>query len=245
MSGEDDMFVNPEDMIDHNGDLNNFENFMTIFVAYNQNNIAEGKDWDKWPEWELCLTEIKDDLHFEAEEDEEETIQKRKDWLALMQFIHDSNAVTLNGYTISIMGEHGTQFRFELGLVDEVWLGPGEIESHLENVKNSIGKKYLLRPLSHLMFRGIEHSLGTFWTCPEHVPKYGGKGTSFTKDYLCIDRNDDVNFPADTLSVIKKCIADTDIWITEFEKDIKAIERAEWMEENWPGGIPDQDWEYQ
>ncbi len=79
MSGENDMFVNPEEMIDHNGDLNNFENFMTIFVAYNQKSIAEGKDWDNWPEWELCLTEIKDDLHFEAEEDKEETIQKRKD----------------------------------------------------------------------------------------------------------------------------------------------------------------------
>jgi len=245
MSGEDDVFISPEEMIDHNGELNNIEKFMTIFVAYNQKNIAEGKDWDNWPEWEFCLTELRDDLHFEAEEDEEEIIQERKDWLALMQFIHDSDAVTLNGYTISIMGEHGTQFRFELGLVDEVWLAPGEIESHLLDVKNTVGRKFLPRSTSYTMFRGIEHSLGDYWICPEHVPEYGGKGTAFTEEILCIDRNDNVNFPADTLALIKKCIADTDIWVTEFEKDLEAIERAEWREENWPGGIPDQDWEYQ
>jgi hypothetical protein len=246
MRGGDDVFVNPEDMIDHNGELNNIENFMTIFVAHNQKNIAEGKDWGTWPEWELCLTEIKHELHFEDDEGSEEIIQERKDWLALMQFIHDSDAITLNDYTISIKGKHGTQFRFELSLADEVWLIPGEIESHLEDAKNLIGKKYLPTiPLRSLMFKGIEHSLGQYWVCPEHVPKYGGKGTSFTEETLHGDRNKDVNFPADTLSLIKKCIDDTEIWTTEFEKDIKALERAEWMEENWPGGIPDQDWEYQ
>ena len=246
MSGEDDIFVSPEDMIDHNGELNNIENFMTIFVAYNQKNIAEGKDWDNWPEWEFCLTELKDALHFEQDDDSEEVIQERKDWLALMQFIHDSDAVTLGGYTITIQGDYGTQFRFELGLVDEVWLFPGEIESHLQDVKNTVGRKYLPRSTSYAMFKGIEHSLGDYWICPEHVPKYGGKSTVFTHEKtLEIERNSEVNFPADTLALIKKCIADTEIWVAEFEKDLEAIERAEWMEENWPGGIPDQDWEYQ
>ena len=246
MSGEDDMFVSPEEMIDHNGELNNIEKFMTIFVAYNQENIAEDRDWNNWPEWEFCLTELKDALHFEQDDDSEEVVQERKDWLTLMQFIHDSDAISLNDYTITIQGDFGTQFRFELGLVDEVWLFPGEIESHLQNVKNTVGRKYLPRSTSYTMFRGVEHSLGDYWICPEHVPKYGGKGTAFTHEKtLDIERNSEVNFPADTLSLIKKCIADTDIWVVEFEKNLKAIERAEWMEENWPGGRPDQDWEYQ
>ena len=246
MSGGDDIFISPEEMIDHNGDLHNLENFMSIFIAYNQKNIAEAKDWDNWPEWELCLTEIKDELHFEQEGDSKEVIQERKDWLALMQFIHDSEAVSLNGYTITIQGNHGTKFRFELGLADEVWLFPGEIEAHLQNIKDIVTRRHLPRSTSYAMFRGIEHSLGDYWVCPEHVPKYGGKSTAFTHDSLLgIERNCEVNFPADTLDVIKKCIADTEIWIAEFERDLQAIERAEWMEENWPGGIPDQDWEYQ
>jgi hypothetical protein len=250
MSGENDEFVSPEDMIDHNGDFNNIENLMTIFVAYNQKNIADGTVWDNWPDWELCLTEMMQELHFEHENDSEEVRQERKDWLALMQFIHDSDVITLDGFTITVLGKYGSQFRFELCLEYEVCVLPGEMEAKLQKLKDAKGKRRLFRAFHQRTIKPdpsqqIEHSLGELWTCPEHVSEYGGKGTSFTDDTLIIDRDDNENFAKATLSLIQKCIDDTQVWITAFEKDMQAIERAEWLEENWPGGIPDQDWEYQ
>jgi len=41
------------------------------------------------------------------------------------------------------------------------------------------------------------------------------------------------------------CIDDSDIWKMMFEQDLADIEHHEFMEKEWPGGRPDQDWEYQ
>ncbi len=74
-----DGFTHPDDMIDHNGNLELAEAFLNIFVAYNQQNIAEGKAWDRWPEWELCLTSMNDDLHFvDKENDSPEILAERE-----------------------------------------------------------------------------------------------------------------------------------------------------------------------
>jgi len=52
-------------------------------------------------------------------------------------------------------------------------------------------------------------------------------------------------FPSALLSLLCLCIDDTRIWSIAFLEDSQAMERVQRMEENWPGGIPDQDWEYQ
>ena len=33
--------------------------------------------------------------------------------------------------------------------------------------------------------------------------------------------------------------------LKHIHEDVEKLGRAQWMDENWPGGIPDQDWEYQ
>ena len=65
-------YKEPEEMIDHNGNLDTVSGLMSIFFAYNQKQADEGTTWSTWPDWELCLTSMKDDLHFEDDEDSDE-----------------------------------------------------------------------------------------------------------------------------------------------------------------------------
>ena len=62
-----------------------------------------------------------------------------------------------------------------------------------------------------------------FWTCPEHVPKYGGMQTSQTlDDWYCF--NTDVfqmTLPEKLIAVILLCLDDTEIWKIQFEQDIE------------------------
>ena len=57
-------YEEPDEMIDHNGNLDTVSGLMSIFFAYNQKEADEGTTWATWPDWELCLTSMKDDLHF-------------------------------------------------------------------------------------------------------------------------------------------------------------------------------------
>ena len=115
VSPNDDEIIPPEDMIDHNNaNFAQIESIMGIFVAYNQANIKQGTDWDTWPEWELCLTEMNGDLHFEYDDDSDEIKVLRLHWLNVMQFIHDSENIQIDGYTITVQGQHGTEFDFDI-----------------------------------------------------------------------------------------------------------------------------------
>ena len=44
---------------------------------------------------------------------------------------------------------------------------------------------------------------------------------------------------------IKKEIVKNKQDLKHIHEDVEKLGRAQWMDENWPGGIPDQDWEYQ
>ena len=72
-NSSDEGIIPPEEMIDHNNaNFAQIENILGIFVAYNQANIQKETDWDAWPEWELCLTEMNADIHFEYDDDSDE-----------------------------------------------------------------------------------------------------------------------------------------------------------------------------
>ena len=242
----DKSIIPPEDMIDHNNaNFSQIENIMTIFVAYNQANIQQGTPWDNWPDWELCLTEINSDVHFELEDDSDEVRAQREHWLAVMQFIHDSEDITADGYAITVNGSHGHTFSFDICFDNELWLCLGEMDKHVEKILDKYGTRFITRPNPYIMPSGVNHSLGPMWICPEYVPKYGGQDTHFTGDYFCLMKGDGDSFPTALHSLLNLCIDDTEIWAIAYIDDLKSQGRAEWMDENWPGGIPDQDWEYQ
>ena len=244
--------VHPEiAAIDHNANLEPIEQLMKIFSAYNHQHRNEGTAWSVWPDWELVLTSMKDELHFiNANSDTQEVIEQRQHWLQFTQFINDCEAITLDGYTIIVGGNHGQQFMFDMCMEYEYWVTPRSLDEHYQ--KTNSAKKGLLGPpwkrntLLHFVRHEVSHSLEAYWQCPEHVAKYGGKWTRYTHDSsFCIEPNADETFPQGMMRIIQMCIEDTEIWSVLFEKDLSDIEHHEFMEREWPGGIPDQDWEYQ
>jgi hypothetical protein len=129
-------YLSPEEMIDYDDNLDHIESFIQIFAAYNQHNTASGAAWDTWPDWELCLTSMDSDLHFvDPGRDPPETVAQREHWLAVTQLIHEHEAVSYEGYTITIQGKHGHTFAFDFCLEIEAWGAPGtyaEYKARLE-----------------------------------------------------------------------------------------------------------------
>ena len=69
-------YQHPDELIDHDANLDEPAAFFGIFAAYNQHNIANKKRWNTWPSWELCLTEMDIGLHFLMPE-----IDTHDDWV--------------------------------------------------------------------------------------------------------------------------------------------------------------------
>ena len=243
-------YTHPNDIIDHNANLQLPEKFIQIFSAYNQHNIAESKEWDTWPEWELVLTSLDDFLTFgEPETDPPELVAEREHWLALMQFMHGSSAIAIDGYTVTVTGNYGHTFSFDMCIEYGDWVTPGSLVKHYEK---TVGKdvEQLGPPwqpnVLHFFMKGIvEHSLGAFWTCPDHVPVYGGMPTrQATEVDFCIEQKQDQCFALAMLSMLHRCIEDPHIWKMGFEHDLAQIEYIKEIEEEWPSGRPHQDREY-
>jgi hypothetical protein len=243
-------YVDPDEIIDHNGNLQLPSKFIEIFSAYNQHNSAEGKDWDTWPEWELVLTSLDDFLTFgEPNDDSLEVSAERQHWLTLMQFMHDSKAITIDGYTIKVLGNYGHTFSFDMCIEYEDWVTPGSLVKHYEKTVGTgveqLGPPWQPNVLQYFMKGMIEHSLGAFWICPEHVPMYGGKPTvQATEVDFCIEKVEGQCFPLAMFSMLNLCIEDTHIWKMGFEHDLAQIEYIKEVENEWPSGRPHQDREY-
>ncbi len=235
-----------EDMIDYNNtNFGQIENVLTIFKAYNQANIEQDTPWSIWPEWELCLTAIDSDIWFEDDDDSDLIEAIRSHWLSVMQHLHDSENISLNGHTIEILGQHGNTFSFDVSFDSECWIGPGELEDHVQEVQDKMGKRFIQRPIPFNTPNHINHSLGELWFCPSHVPEYGGKQTYFSTSTICITPTDGHTFPSALLTLLHLCLDDSEIWAIGYLADAQILERAEWLDENWPNGVPDQDLEYQ
>ena len=239
----------PEDILNYNDNWNTVSGLMEVFHAYNQQQQDEGKPWSKWPDWELCLTDMKHELHFDDEKDSESLHAQRKHWLAVMQFIYNHDRIEYHEYTITIQGRHGNTFSFDMFLAEECWTDPGAVEKHLRLNKQARkahdGEAWKFNTKIYFLTNAIQHSLGEYWTCPKHVPKHGGKATNYTHEStFCFHGSAYESFPEALMILINLCIDDSEIWRIQYEEDRKNSGHVDWMEENWPGGRP-EDFEYQ
>ena len=235
-------YTDPMEIIDLFGNLDLPEAFIQIFVAYNQHNIAEGKAWDNWPDWELCQTSMKEDLHFEDKEnDSPEVLAERRHWLAVTQFMHDSDKISIEEYTITIKGNFGNTFSFDFALANKRWGAPGTFAEHKKilDADSLKPKAWMWAPRRYDSEYLIGHSLGPFWVCPEHVPIHGGESTTHTADSTFCIAGMSGNYPSNLLSLMQLCIDDRHIWSMQFGSDILQQIRIEWWEENWPSGRPE------
>ena len=237
-------YLNPEDMIDHNGNLDKVQSFMEIFIAYNQHNIANEIAWDTWPSWELCLTSIDQDYAIiDTRIDTESDWVKRSQWLAVMQFLYESPHITWEGYTLSVQGRHGTTFSFDLSLDLNSFVHPGDMSEHdrlvLEGKHSpSWKKKNGGGRMVYAALETVKHSLGSYWAIPDHVSDWGGKWSDHLAEET-ISFCQHGGFPINIMSVSALCIDDTRIWLQQVSKQIYAQVRAEWWEEHWPQGRPE------
>ena len=239
---ENNGYKKPEDLIDYDSDLDKPKNFFGIFAAYNQHNIAENKAWDKWPEWEFCLTSMNDTLHFEElENDKLQVIAEREHWLALAQFIYENDEISIDDYTISINGRNGNKFAFDFCLEINCWGTPGTFAEHkswMESSKGKINPNVRKRNLYGFEHQ-IGHSLGPWWTCPEYIPSYGGKSTIHTPDSsFCVTAAGET-FPLCMLSAINLCIDDFQIWIIQYKEAESTAEYIQRIEREYPSGRPE------
>ena len=110
-------YTHPDELIDHDANLNEAAAFFGIFAAYNQHNMAGGTRWDTWPSWELCLTEMDIGLHFLMTDiDTHNDWVQREHWLALAEMIHEHPSISMDGHTITIQGQHGHTFGFDFSV---------------------------------------------------------------------------------------------------------------------------------
>ena len=240
-------YTHPDELIDHDANLDEPAAFFGIFAAYNQHNIAGGTRWDTWPSWELCLTEMDIGLHFLMPEiDTYEDWVQREHWLALAETVHDHPSISMDGYTITIQGQHGHTFGFDFSVELEVWGAPGTYAEHKADMVAFAKKpKAWMWAVPSWSYTGtVSQSLGPYWTCPDYIPEYGGESTIYTPDdYFCIDGVNET-FPSNLLSLIHLCIEDHHIWVMQYKEALATAEYTERMEREWPGGRP-EDYEYQ
>ena len=240
-------YTHPDELIDHDADLDKPAAFFGMFAAYNQHNIANGTRWDAWPSWELCLTSMDIGLHFLMPQlDTHEDWVQREHWLALAQTVHENPAVSMDGYTITIQGQHGHTFAFDFCLDIEKWGAPGTFASYKAKKESEAKKPMAWKwgPPAYLFANNVAHSLGAYWTCPDHIPEYGGESTIHTPDdYFCIDGYNET-FPSNLLSLIHLCVEDHHIWVMQYEDALATAEYNQKVEREWPGGRP-EDYEYQ
>lgn len=237
-------YADPGDLIDHDADLDETAAFFGLFAAYNQHNIAQGTPWDTWPDWELCLTSMPHELQF-VEDASEEALVKMGHWLETVQFIHESPHVSVDGYTLSVQGNHGTTFSFDLSLDLRCWTRPGDMAKHMQMLKEGTRPREWMRlhggngGVVYAGMHAVGHSLGSFWYVPDHVPYLGGRATNHTADeeFDLYPEHDSLGLAM--LTLIHLCIEDTAIWLIPAEQDIYEHIRVAWWEENWPQGRPE------
>jgi len=245
-------YQKPEDIIDYNKELDTINGLMSIFYAYNQQNQDEKKRWSVWPEWELCLTSMKESIHFEDEKDSNDVRVTREHWLSFFEFIYNHESITYDGYTLAIKGNHGTTFSFDISLEEDCWANPGSMNDYAKKkdewkkMKEIDSRHKWKYHFSQIGFKDVvQHSLGSFWICPKHVPYYGGMQSVHTADsWYCFHKSSDECLPLSMMSLIHLCIDDTEIWNIQFEEDQGTREYIEKMEKEWPGGRP-EDYYYQ
>ena len=113
---------------------------------------------------------MKDHLHFEDDSDSDEIKAERAHWLGFFQLIHENDSISFDGYTITIQGQHGHTFSFDVSIVNGCWVNTGamaEYNRRYEEWKQDKQKKSWMVMRSDFYHRDvIDHSLGSFWTCP-------------------------------------------------------------------------------
>lgn len=221
-----------------------FDSIEFIMSAFNEYNKQANTEWS-WPEH---IEEISSSLKL----DKNLTLKMKKDWLIIAKFICENESITISENTFTVIGKHGSMFRFDASIEHSRWLPPNSLSSHttaLENIKRGANNKHIL--VNHtanleastdswkIETSSEEESPG-FHDFPAHMAglelkQYWGYST-------CVFPSGD-SFIESLLLLLKLLLEDEEIWnllhIQEFARR-KALEE---FDRKWPNGRP-EDWMY-
>ena len=245
------------DEIDWDIDIDSARFQLHIIEAWNKNNPNVKDEWTQWPNELgklklilLPLGYIPSSWDKKSELTEEESEQLKKDWLKLAQYISETDAIEIEENTFTVIGQHGSNFRFDISLEFHRWLPPNTLDMHyaaLRNIRNGARNKHVLG--NHIA--NLEACLATweietnsektgfgFSSFPEHMTKY--KDMEFQDAHI---NPQGETFPESLLLMIKLLVEDEEVWNIINQQELDRRKFAEEFEEKWPNGRPD-DWMY-
>ena len=142
------------DEIDWDIDIDSARFQLHIIEAWNKNNPNVKDEWIQWPnelgELKLILLPlgyIPSSWDKKSKLTEEESEQLKKDWLKLAQYISETDAIEIEENTFTVIGQHGSNFRFDISLEFHRWLPPNTLDMHyaaLRNIRNGARNKHVL-----------------------------------------------------------------------------------------------------
>ena len=95
------------DMVDWELDFESFEWFLHLAFVHNQH-LPDSEMWRFWPDWPA-------DMIGDVSEDYQEA------WLSTLKTIHFDENVSVEGNTITVLGEYASNFSFEILSMDHEW----------------------------------------------------------------------------------------------------------------------------
>ena len=228
-----------------------------IIEIWNKNNPNVKGKWTQWPnelgKMKLILLPLGYHLppwDKKPKLTDEESEQLKKDWLKVAQLISETDSIEIEENTFTVIGQHGSRFRFDISLEFDRWLPPSTLDKHipaLRNIRNGARQKHILD--NHIA--NLEACFATwqietnsesagfgFINFPEHMTEYNDMEY---QDAHINPQGD--TFPESLLMMLELLVEDIEIWNIIHQQELERRKSAEEFEKKWPGGRPD-DWMY-
>ena len=222
-------------------DLDSIEFIISAFCEYNK---QEKTEWS-WPEnFEEVSTSLKSDKNL--------TLGMKKDWLIIAKFICENESITISENTFTVIGKHGSMFRFDVSIEHSRWLPPNSLSSHataLGNIKRDARNKHILaNHIANLEASAASWKIETsceeewlgFHDFPAHMTglelkQYYGYST-------CVFPSGD-SFIESLSLLLKLLLEDEEIWNLLHQQEFDRRKFNEEFDRKWPNGRP-EDWMY-
>ncbi len=222
-------------------DLNSFEFLASAFTKYNSESCSK---W-LWPE---DIEEISPSLNYDGDL----TSAQKEEWILFAKLICENNSISISENTFTIIGEHGSMFRFDASLEYSRWLPPNSLSSHssaLANIKSGARNKHILdNHVANLEASFASWNIETsceddglgFQNFPAHMS--GLKLKKFEAYSSCIFPSSD-SFIGSLIQLTNLLIQDEEVWTMLHKQEIDRREFNDGFDKKWPNGRPD-DWMY-
>ena len=191
-----------------------FEQMYSLCCMYNLGKKT-GEAWVTWPQYEMMDSSLHPQLHYweNMNQDEQKTAEA---WLRLFKLIYDDQSIHISKNALYITGQFGHHFSTSIHIEHESWKSVCAISSN----------------------GTITHSLGSFWTWPNHLD-FGGKIAHLEADPWIETPAFEGDFPTRLLKLITWCKDDDELWRYAYKVHLRDYKYTLWRILEFSNGIPE------